>query len=77
MKEHRVPFQNVHYSMGELREPPGRLSFFPRRGAIFSECALFPRKKEEPLGGTLASDLRGDREGTARGLNLEKRDEYL
>ena len=30
----------------ESVEPPGRLPFFPMRGANLSECALFPRKKK-------------------------------
>ena len=46
-------------------EPPGRLPFFPTRGAKFLRMHII--HKEKRVGNT--------REGTASGLNLEKRRE--
>ena len=46
---------------------PGGSPFSPGEEQTFSACALFPRKKAEPHGGTPASDLRGDREGPESG----------
>ena len=68
----RVPFQNVHYSLGNQGSRPGS-PFSPGEEQTFSECALFQRKNGEPSG----RGPRGDFEGPARTSILEKRDEYL
>ena len=73
MKENRVPLQNVHYSSGNLESRPGGSLLSLGEEQTFSECALFRRKKGEPP----REHPRATREGTARDLNLEKRDKYL
>ena len=47
------------------------------RSKLFQNVLFFPLEKKGAAQGTPASDLRGDREGTARDLNLEKRGKYL
>ena len=56
----RVPFQNVHYSLGELGSRPGGSPFSQGEEQTFSECALFLRKKGSRPGERPGRGLRGD-----------------
>ena len=81
------PPSNVWFSRGqsalsecslftrELGEPPGRLHFFTMRGANFFRMCIFLDEKRGAAREGIARGLRGDREGTARDLKLEKREE--
>ena len=73
MKENRVPFQNVHYSLGNWESRPDGSLLSPGEEQTFSECALFDRKKR---GDRPGEHLRGDRERPARTSFLEKRDKH-
>ena len=54
-----------------IREPPGGFPFSLCEEQTFSECVLFLGKKEPPR-----EHPRATLKGTARDLNLEKRDKY-
>ena len=67
MKENRVLLQNVHYSLRELGEAPGRLLFFPQARSKLFQNVHYSLGKRRAAQGTPASDPRGDCEGPELG----------
>ena len=68
MKENRVPFPECSLFPRELGEPPGRLPFFPGRGANFLRMCIIPQEKSGAAQGTPSSDPRATRERPVRDL---------
>ena len=61
----------------EFGEPLRAALLFPHARSKLLQNVHYSLERRGAAQGTPASDRRGDREGTARDLNLEKRDKYL